>query len=184
MSEPFPLLSSKLPPPWIHIAEADWTDWRWQMRNRVRTPIELSQFLELTSAERQALDAQGSLFRVDVTPYFASLMDRSDPRCPLRRQVIPTPDEMRTYPADRRDPLSEDRDSPPEAPGIMHRYPDRVALMITSECAAYCRFCTRSRMVGKPMANGLATGLDLSIRYIREHRRFATCCSPAETRCW
>ena len=87
-------LSVATPPhPWEHVPPEDWQDWRWQMTHRLRTVEDFSRFVNLTPDEAVGLSAP-ERFHVDVTPYFASLMDSEDPNCPIRRQVIPTALEL------------------------------------------------------------------------------------------
>jgi lysine 2,3-aminomutase len=125
---------------------SDWCDWRWQLRHRLQTADDLAAVVNLTESERQALTQPGRAFPVSVTPYYASRLDPDDPSHPLRRTVIPTPAEFETHPGDMTDPLAEDDHSP--VPGIVHRYPDRVLFLVTDYCPVYCRYCTRSRLVG------------------------------------
>jgi lysine 2,3-aminomutase len=135
----------KPPHPWGDVPLAQWADWRWQLSHRLNTVEDFARVVDLTPEEVAGLSAPGH-FRVDVTPYFASLMDPEDPGCPIRRQVIPTAREMALSEGDQVDSLAEDAHSP--VPGLVHRYPDRVLMLVTTQCASYCRFCTRSRMVG------------------------------------
>jgi lysine 2,3-aminomutase len=125
---------------------ADWRDWRWQSRNRIRNLAGLERVFELTADERRAVVARGGALPVGITPYYASLMSREDPMEPLRRTHIPVGDELVRLPGEDDDPLGEDHDSP--VPGLVHRYPDRVLFLTTGFCATYCRYCTRSRAVG------------------------------------
>jgi lysine 2,3-aminomutase len=101
---------------------------------------------------------------VDITPYFASLIDPEDPKCPIRRQVIPTAQELVPFNAEMADSLAEDAHSP--VPGLVHRYPDRVLMLVTTQCASYCRYCTRSRIVGDPSAQFSRKDYDAQINYI------------------
>ncbi len=103
-------------------------------------------------------------FRVDITPYFASLIDPDDPNCPIRRQVIPTSQETVAFDGMVADSLNEDGHSP--VPGLVHRYPDRVLMLVTTQCASYCRYCTRSRLVGDPGAQFSRGDYDRQIEYI------------------
>lgn len=135
------------PQPWGHVSAEAWQDWRWQMQHRLRTVEDFFQVLELTPDEVVGLSAPGG-FHVEVTPYFASLMDPQDPNCPIRRQVVPTALELIPFESEMVDSLGEDAHSP--VPGLVHRYPDRVLMLVTTQCASYCRFCTRSRLVGDP----------------------------------
>lgn len=143
---------------------AQWNDWRWQLRNRISAPETAELLLRLSDEERRALEAQNR-FRVDITPYFFSLLDADDPQCPLRRQVLPTEGEFLAFAGEAVDPLAEDTHSPVQ--GILHRYPDRVTLLATMECASYCRFCTRSRIVGNPEFNLGKAAYREPIEYIR-----------------
>lgn len=128
-------------------APEKWSDWRWQLRHAVRSTAELESWLSLTADEREgALAAERVGLPLGITPYYLSLVDREDPGCPLRRQVVPRASEATTVVGDLRDPLGEEAHSP--APHLIQRYPDRALLLVTDRCAVYCRFCTRSRMVG------------------------------------
>lgn len=129
---------------------SDWNDWRWQLSNRILKPAQLERFLELSPEERQALMAGGESFPMAITPYYASLLDPEDPAQGLRRTVVPTLWEQKSSPGEAEDPLEEDRDSPVK--GLVHRYPDRVLFLVTGFCSTYCRYCTRSRMVGHSAA--------------------------------
>jgi lysine 2,3-aminomutase len=122
-----------------------WHDWRWQLRNRLNTVQDLARIIRLSKDEAAALAAPGH-FRAEITPYFASLMDPDDATCPIRRQVVPTTRELVPADEEMADSLAEDSHSP--VPGLVHRYPDRVLMLVTTQCASYCRFCTRSRVVG------------------------------------
>ena len=126
----------------------DWNDWRWQARARIRTLEQLERIFDLSQDERAAaLQHKGSL-PVGITPYYASLMAHADASEPLRRTHIMVNDEYVRMPGEEDDPLSEDHDT--VAPGLVHRYPDRVLFLTTGFCSTYCRYCTRSRMVGNP----------------------------------
>jgi len=125
---------------------AEWNDWRWQIANRICRPEGLEKILRLSEKERAALYGPAASMPLAVTPYYASLLDRDDPSHPLRRSVIPVPEEYVRSPGEAEDPLGEDHDSP--VPGIVHRYPDRVLFLVTGFCSTNCRYCTRSRIVG------------------------------------
>ena len=138
--------SGEHPPyPWQDVALEDWQDWRWQVTHRLQSVDDFARIIDLTPEEIEGLSAP-ERFRVDVTPYFASLMDPVDPNCPIRRQVVPTSHELVPFESEMVDSLGEDAHSP--VPGLVHRYPDRVLMLVTTQCASYCRFCTRSRLVG------------------------------------
>ena len=150
------------------VADADWDDWRWQLRHMLEGAAELERFVRLAPEERAGLEAARGRFRVGVTPYYASLMDPERPDCPIRRQAIPRAAEARTAPGELTDPLGEDSHSP--APRIFHKYPDRVLLMVVDRCAIYCRHCNRRRIVGgddPPTSDEL----DAAIAYIAKTPR-------------
>lgn len=159
-----PLNKTGTPRPTVYAAVPDeqWNDWRWQLKHRLNSLEELSAVLELTPEEIAGV--QHHRFRVDITPYFASLLDRYDPACPIRRQVIPTARELTAFEGEQRDSLAEEAHSP--VPGLVHRYPDRVLMLVTTQCASYCRYCTRSRIVGDPAAQFSRTDYDAQIEYL------------------
>jgi lysine 2,3-aminomutase len=128
------------------VPNRDWNDWRWQSRHRIRTLAEFSEMLQLSSEEREAMAQGDTMLPAAVTPYYASLLEPVDPQQPLRRTVVPTLNELVRTPGEADDPLGEDRHSP--VPGLVHRYPDRALLLPLDFCSTYCRYCTRSRVVG------------------------------------
>ena len=142
--QPFP---SKRAPAFADIPDEKWNDWRWQLSHRLNSVEDFEKILTLTESEKTALSQKG-LFRVDITPYFASLIDPNNPLDPVRKQIIPTAGEINPFTGEMEDSLAEDAHSP--VPGLVHRYPDRVLMLVTTQCASYCRYCTRSRIVGDP----------------------------------
>jgi len=154
---------AKPPHPWAHVPVEQWADWRWQVGHRLNSAEDLAQVIHLTPSEQSALDASGC-FRTAITPYFASLMDPDDPNCSIRRQVIPTDKELVPFQAEMDDSLAEDSQSP--VPGLVHRYPDRVLMLVTTQCASYCRYCTRSRVVGNAHAQFSNADYQRQIAYI------------------
>ena len=124
----------------------DWNDWRWQNRNRVRSLAELERLVVLSDDERAAIARHTGSLPVGITPYYAALLDSHDSSQALRRTVVPVLGEYETSHGENDDPLGEDAHSP--VPGLVHRYPDRVLLLVTNFCSVYCRYCTRARMVG------------------------------------
>ncbi|MFO8099660.1 MAG: KamA family radical SAM protein [Salinibacter sp.] len=129
-----------------HVDPTDWTNWRWQMQNRIHSAEALADWIEPTPEERAAIEKTDDIFRWNVTPYYAHLMDADDPSCPVRRQVVPTMDELGPDIVNGMDPLDETGHSPVK--NLIHNYEDRVAFCVTAECAVYCRYCLRKRMVG------------------------------------
>jgi lysine 2,3-aminomutase len=155
---------SKRAPIYQDVPDEKWNDWRWQLANRLNTVEDFEKVLELTDSERKALSTEG-LFRVDVTPYFVSLIDPNDPKDPIRTQVLPLADEIAPFTGMMEDSLAEDRHSP--VPGLVHRYPDRVLMLVTTQCASYCRYCTRSRIVGDPTATFSRAEFEMQLEYLR-----------------
>ncbi|NLY53756.1 MAG: lysine 2,3-aminomutase [Firmicutes bacterium] len=152
-------------PLWQNVTPDQWNDWRWQMRHRLTDIETLKQVIPLTPAEEQGVRDCLSVLRMAITPYYATLIDPDDPNCPIRRQAIPTAQELDFAPEDMPDPLSEDTDSP--APGLTHRYPDRVLFLITDQCSMYCRHCTRRRFAGVTDQPRSLEEIQQSLDYIR-----------------
>jgi len=150
----FPGVSSKL-----------WNDWHWQVSHRIRTAGQVQTMLRLSDEERLALESTGAKLPLAITPYFMSLIAPDDPDQPLRRTVIPTLQEVIKGPEEADDPLGEESQSP--VPGLVHRYPDRVLLLLSDFCSTYCRYCTRSRMVGHGGLHPSRSRLERCLEYIR-----------------
>jgi lysine 2,3-aminomutase len=129
-------------------SSAEWNDWRWQMRSRIRSLDELARIFALSEDERSAAERHKGALPVGITPYYASLMDLADPQDGLRRTHIMTGGEYLRSTGEDDDPLGEDHDT--VVPGLVHRYPDRVLFLTTGTCSTYCRYCTRARVVGNP----------------------------------
>jgi len=146
------------------VSDAQWNDWRWQVRNRIETLEELKKYVTLSNEEEEGIRRALEKFRMAITPYYLSLIDWNDPYDPVRRQAIPTIEETHTAKADLLDPLHEDEDSP--VPGLTHRYPDRVLFLITDMCAMYCRHCTRRRFAGQNDCSTPEDNIDKAIEYI------------------
>lgn len=150
------------------IPEDQWNDWKWQARNRIETLEELKKYTNLTADEENGIQQCLNAFRMAITPYYLSLIDLNDPQDPIRKQVIPTAAELYFAPEESADSLHEDHDSPVK--GLTHRYPDRVLFLITDCCAAYCRHCTRRRLVGQTDNALPRAQIDACIEYIRNHK--------------
>jgi lysine 2,3-aminomutase len=147
---------------------ADWNDWRWQVRHRIRNMDNLGRILQLSEDEWTKDTCPAKQLPIAITPYYASLLDRDNAQQPLRRTVVPVNAESLWSPGEAIDPLAEDHDSPVH--GLVHRYPDRVLLLATGFCATYCRYCTRSRLVGNggKLAFNKAQ-LENALAYIESH---------------
>jgi lysine 2,3-aminomutase len=146
--------------------EAEWRDWRWQQRHALRA-ADLERLFALTGDERRGLAATARVFRVGVTPYYASLIDPDHSSCPVRMQAIPTAAEAEPAPGDLRDPLGEDRHRPVRA--VVHKYRDRALLLVTDTCAVYCRHCTRRRITGGEEGAFDRAAVEEGIAYVAAH---------------
>lgn len=128
------------------IPDYQWNDWKWQIENRITTLKMLKNYIDIPDEECSDIGNSIDIFKLAITPYYLSLINPESPGDPIKRIAVPSIHEMNFLNEDMRDPLAEDEDSP--VPGLVHRYPDRVLLLATTECASYCRFCTRRRLVG------------------------------------
>lgn len=146
------------------VSDEQWYDWKWQVKNRVETLDDLKKYVALTAEEEQGVANALKTLRMAITPYYLSLIDPNNPNDPVRRQAIPTAAELYQADADLLDPLHEDEDSP--APGLTHRYPDRVLFLITDMCSMYCRHCTRRRFAGQHDCESTMDRIDKCIDYI------------------
>ncbi len=149
------------------VPDEQWNDWRWQLAHRVESLDRLRCVLSLTTDEVENIRACLQSLRMAITPYYLSLIDPSDPFDPIRRQAVPSAGELITYPEDQLDPLHEEVDSP--VPGLTHRYPDRVLLLVTDQCSMYCRHCTRRRFAGHTDRPLSEEALERCLDYIRAH---------------
>jgi lysine 2,3-aminomutase len=149
-------------------APQDPSDWRWQLRHAITDLAALEAAVALTDAERRGTThALEGGFPLSITPYYAGLIDPHDPACPIRRQCVPQALEQREVPGDLRDPLGEEDNE--VAPHLVQRYPDRALLIATDRCSVYCRFCTRSRMVGHGGGTRSLSSLEPALAYLRAH---------------
>jgi lysine 2,3-aminomutase len=155
---------------WKDVNEEEWEDWRWQIKNRITTRDEIAKILVLTPQEEEGIKKSRGRLSMAITPYWVTLMDVNDPECPVRRQAIPSKEEFQFGPNEFVDPCAEDRDAPVH--GIVHRYPDRVLLMSTEQCAMYCRHCTRRRLVGEKEVRTMnSKNIDAAVEYIRANKK-------------
>ncbi|MDL2269243.1 KamA family radical SAM protein [Desulfosarcina sp. OttesenSCG-928-A07] len=151
----FPGISTKL-----------WNDWQWQVRNRIHTAARLEAMISLSDAERLAFTTAARALPLGITPYYMSLVAAHDPDQPIRRTVVPTVQESIHTAGEADDPLGEDAMSP--VPGLVHRYPDRVLLLLSDFCSTYCRYCTRSRMMGHAALYPNRSRLEQAFAYIEQ----------------
>jgi lysine 2,3-aminomutase len=153
---------------WSDVTDLDWHDWRWQLKHRITTLEQLVRLMPtLTPEEYAGTKLANHKLALAITPYFFNLIDPADENCPIRRQVIPRVEETQTAAWEMSDPCGEDSHSP--VPGLVHRYPDRVLFLVTDRCAAYCRYCTRSRLVSNATGYDFHPHFDEQIDYIRQH---------------
>lgn len=151
-------------PLWTDTTDKDWNSWIWQQQKRIKTMDQLEKVLNVTEDEHRAFAQSHEMFNMGITPYYASLMDKDDPNCPIRLQSVPNPGELSISDEDLEDPLGEERDMP--VPGVTHRYPDRVLFYTTHNCAMYCRHCTRKRKVADPDSATSTRVLEEGLAYI------------------
>ena len=152
---------------WPLISDEQWNDWHWQMSNRITSLEGLLKSVSLPFAETEQIELCLKNFRMAITPYYFSLMDPQDSKCPIRKQAIPSIHELSKSSCDLEDPLHEEADSP--VPGLTHRYPDRVLLLVTDQCSMYCRHCTRRRMAGQTDQALPLNRFKLALEYIRSN---------------
>lgn len=152
---------------WKDVNKQDWNNWKWQMANRITSIEQLEQVINISREEKQNLSRGLKTLRMAITPYYASLMDKEDPGCPVRKQAVPTILETRLNSSESRDPLHEELDSPVK--GLTHRYPDRVLLLVTDQCSMYCRHCTRRRFAGQTDRALPVKKINNAITYIKQH---------------
>lgn len=152
---------------WETVSPEDWNSWIWQLKNRITSLEKLESLMELTPDERKGCLFARNKLALSITPYFFNLIDREDPDCPIRKQVIPREGEMHVNPDELLDPVGEEDNMPVE--GLVHRYPDRVLFLVTDRCASYCRYCTRSRLVSNAQDYNFHPSYEKGLEYIRNH---------------
>lgn len=162
-----PAFISHAPGYWTGDDTEKWDDYKWQLRNRVNTLSDLESRINLTDVERAGVLLAGNKLAMSITPHFFNLVDKDDPDCPIRRQIIPRIEEGWTAPEELADPCGEDSHMP--VPGLVHRYPDRVLFLVTDRCASYCRYCTRSRVVSGVGEQHLEMNWEAAFKYLEAH---------------
>ena len=151
-----------------NIDDSKWNNFRWQLQNRVTNLSQLESHLNLSNKERNGVILSGDKLSLSITPHFFNLIDANNPDCPIRKQVIPTVDEISVGSEEMSDPCGEDSHMP--VPGLVHRYPDRVLFLLTDRCASYCRYCTRSRVVSGAGENNLKTNFEDAFQYLENNK--------------
>lgn len=154
-------------PAWQGVPREEWDDWKWQLQHTINSVASLAEILPMNEGERERIEKTFKKYKFAVAPYYASLMDATNPNCPLRLQAIPQAEELEVAGEDFSDPLNEDGDMP--VPNVVHRYPDRVLVTINSSCSMYCRFCTRRRFVLDKGGHKDRNELDVICDYLESH---------------
>lgn len=161
-------LNAERPDIWKDAPDRDWNNWIWQQQKRIKSMDQLEKVINVTEEERNAFAQSHEMFNMGITPYYASLIDKDDPNCPIRLQSVPNKGELFIHPSEMEDPLGEEANMP--VPGITHRYPDRVLFYTTHNCPVYCRHCTRKRKVSDPSSAAQTAQLEAGLKYIEEHK--------------
>jgi len=162
------MIDYKKVPIWKDVTKEEWNDWKWQLKNRVMDVETLQKILPLSDEEKKAIEHSLEFLRMAITPYYLSLIDPENKHDPVRKQAIPTAKELIVAREDMLDPLHEDVDSP--TPGLTHRYPDRVLLLVTDMCSMYCRHCTRRRKSGETDKPLPLEYVEQAVEYLRGHK--------------
>ncbi|MBK1791511.1 KamA family radical SAM protein [Persicirhabdus sediminis] len=151
---------------WPIEAMDQWGDYKWQLKNAVKSLEGIERHIQLTEEERAGILLSGTRLAMSITPHFFNLIDKNNPNCPIRRQVIPRVEETWDDPQEMADPCGEDSHMP--VPGLVHRYPDRVLFLVTDRCGSYCRYCTRSRVVSGVGEQHLETQWEAAFEYLEK----------------
>ncbi|MGE0761689.1 MAG: KamA family radical SAM protein [Bdellovibrionales bacterium] len=154
------------PPPGV--ALSDWQSWQWQLGNRLSATDEFVRYFQLSENERLAFSGAERLFKVQATPYYASLASRENVNDPIRRMILPLTEELSARGQQVSDPLGEKRHSPVKR--LVHRYPDRVLFLVTDTCSVYCRYCLRKYFTGQDEAFVSSHEYQAALAYIREQK--------------
>jgi lysine 2,3-aminomutase len=151
--------------------DEQWADWRWHMRHRITTLDELRRWVRLTPEEHEAIGASAGKYRWSITPYYASLMAPDDPSCPIRQQAVPALGEFLDFAGAEVDPVGDMFYR--KTNRIVHKYPDRVIMLVTESCPVYCRHCTRkfhtTDLHGTYFRDNEGGNFDEDLRYVAEH---------------
>jgi lysine 2,3-aminomutase len=150
------------------IPDSLWNDWKWQFRNRITRVEQLAKFIPLSTEEQAQLKLVTMRYPLSVTPYYLSLINPDDPDDPVRKQAIPSPMEMTMVSMGLEDPLDERKDT--IVPGLVHRYPDRVLLVLTDICPMFCRHCTRKREWRNGGWVRSPAEIEVMLDYINQHK--------------
>jgi lysine 2,3-aminomutase len=150
-----------------NVTDEEWNDWKWQVKHRITSVAQLEQYFPLDADEKDIIASVLGQFRMAITPYYLTLINPDNKHDPIRLQAVPAVDELVIGLHDLDDPLHEDGDM--VAPGLTHRYPDRVLFLITDMCSMYCRHCTRRRFAGQKDTGSSMDNVEKALEYIRNH---------------
>lgn len=148
-------------------AGENWTNWKWHMQNRLNHPVDLKEYIPISTQEEKIFQDAEEFFSFGVTPYYLSLINPDDPNCPIRLQAVPRAGELSKHPLERIDPLGEEAHMPVK--GVTHRYPDRALWYLSHNCAVFCRFCTRKRKVGDSSNTPRSEDWEKALTYFQTH---------------
>ncbi|MGM0501645.1 MAG: lysine 2,3-aminomutase [Bacillota bacterium] len=146
--------------------EEEWNDWEWQLEHSITSVQELDNKFAVPNQELEEIKEAADVFPMSITPYYASLIDFENEKCPIKKQAVPDKKELNDSNYEMADPLHEDKDSPVD--GLTHRYPDRVLLLVTNKCSMFCRHCTRKRKVGDQSGTVDVEQIKAGIEYIKK----------------
>lgn len=149
----------------------DWNDWRAHMRNSIRTLNHLKQWIQVTPAEEEAIKKTAIKYRWSITPYYASLMHKTDENCPIRKQALPNIIELKPSNSSNIDPMGDIHYR--KTNRVVHKYRDRIIFLVTETCAVYCRYCTRkyhtTDLEGTYFGEGEQKNYEEDFKYIENH---------------
>lgn len=149
------------------VSDEQWSDWHWQIKNRIQSAEQIQRYFPLSEDELNALTRGRRSLPFAITPYYLSLISPDDPADPIRLAVVPSCREFEIAEGELEDPLNEEVCSP--VPGLVHRYPNRVLFLVTDFCSVCCRYCTRSRLIGKVHRENCRNNWVAAIEYIERH---------------
>lgn len=155
----------------LECSTQEWSSWKFQMRNLIRTKDSLSKWINLSERESEGIDSTASSYLWTITPYYASLMDPNDENCPIRLQSVPSPKEMDRNSSAGVDPVGDMENG--KTRRVVHKYPNRVILLVSDTCPVYCRHCTRkfhtTAIGGSYYAEEFRRDYKADFEYIRAH---------------
>ncbi len=151
-----------------HVPEEAWGDWKWHFRHRITSPDGLAAFVPLSDDEKHQISRVSGQYPLSITPYYLSLINVAEPGGPLWKQAVPSIQEIASDSPGFEDPLAEEKHS--VVPGLVHRYPDRVLMVVTNLCPIRCRHCTRKREWWGGVRVRTPDEIELMLGYIRANR--------------